>query len=195
MIIDQHAASYEELGTGLKYKDLLRPIGAYLDFLRARYVTVAETEEGFLWHCYPDGDPTKPRSGVIERENVGSLREEIAKALQPAGRRWFSKGAKQVKPDRSAWRRKSACPEGYQEALRVLSVKLDDRCAVNILIIEQKDCLTVRYHGVVPMYLRINATRAESISSFRDEEFTGKEIGELTTVARSHRGDRYYYRG
>jgi hypothetical protein len=194
-MIDRNIAPYGELETGLKYKDVLRPIGAYLDFLRARYVTVAETEEGFLWHCYPNGDLTKPRSGAIERENVDSLREEIAAAVQSSRRRWFGKGAKPLKSDRSAWRRKSACPEGYQEALRVLSVKLDDRCAVNILIIEQKDCLAVRYHGVVPMYLRINAVRVEAISSFRDEEFTGKEIGELTALARSHRGDRYYYRG
>ncbi len=194
-MIDRHVAPYGELETGLKYKDVLRPIGAYLDFLRARYVTVAETEEGFLWHCYPDGDPTKPRSGVIERENVDSLREEIAAAVQSSRRRWFGARAKRLQPDRSAWRRKSACPEGYQEALRVLSAKLDDRCAVNILIIEQKDCLAVRYHGVVPMYLRINAVRSDAISSFRDEEFSGKEIGELTALARSHRGDRYYYRG
>src|SRR5665213_366902 len=129
---------YVELDTGLKYKDLLRPIGAYLDFLHARFITVAETEEGFLWHCYPHGNLTQPRSGFIARGNVEALQEEMLKAMQGSGRGWLGKGPRPIKPDRSAQRRKSACPEGYQEALRVLSGKLDDQSAVNVLIIEQK---------------------------------------------------------
>ncbi|MGH2344590.1 MAG: hypothetical protein ACRDG4_05150 [Chloroflexota bacterium] len=194
-MIERYVTPYVELAGGLKYKDLLRPIGAYLDFLHARFVTVAETEEGFLWHCYPHGDLAKPRSGFIARRNVSTLQEEITKAVQLSGRGWLGKGAKPIKPDRSVQRRQSACPEGYQEALRVLSVKLDDQCAVNILIIEQKDCLVVRYHGVVPVYMRVNAIRADSVPGFRDEEYTGKEMSELTAVARSHRGDRFYHHG
>jgi hypothetical protein len=194
-MIDRPATPYAELDTGLKYKDLLRPIGAYLDFLRAQFITVAETEEGFLWHCYPHGDLAHPRSGFIARGNVEALQEEMIKAIQGSGRGRLGKGSRPIKPDRSAQRRKSACPEGYQEALRVLSAKLDDQSAVNVLIIEQKDCLAVRFHGVVPVYLRINAVRADSIPGFRDEEYTGKEMSELTALARSHRGDRFYHHG
>ncbi len=194
-MIERPAPSYAEIDLGLKYRDLLRPIGAYLDFLHARYVTVAETEDGFLWHCYSHGDLTQPRSGFISRGHVGTLQEEMLKAQQqPAKGGWFGKDPRPIKLNKSPQRRKSPCPEGYQEALRVLSTKLDDKRAINILVVEQKDCLTVRFHGVVPVYLRVTATRADSISAFRDEQYTGREIGELTAIARSHRGDRFYHR-
>ncbi|HEY8286918.1 MAG TPA: hypothetical protein VIJ28_21215 [Chloroflexota bacterium] len=185
---------YSEVKTGLTYRDVLRPIGAYLDFLRARYVTVAEAEEGFLWHCYPHGDLSKPKSGFIARGDVGTLQEEMVEAPRAAKGGLFGKGPRPMKLDKSKQRRKSACPEGYQEALRVLSAKLDDQCAVNILVVEQNDCLAVRFHGVVPVYLRINATRADSIPGFRDEQYSGQEMSELTAIARSHRGDRFYHR-
>lgn len=194
-MVNRQAAPYGEVSGGFKYRELLRPIGAYLDSLDARYITLAETEEGFLWHCYPHGDLATPRSGFIAREDVPALQEEMARMRQPAKRNgWFGKGSRPTRQDKHGWRRKSACPEGYQEALRVLSGKLDDQCAVNILVIEQVDCLSVRYHGVVPVYLRINASRADSIPGFRDDQYTGQEMGELTAVARSHRGDRFYHR-
>ncbi|HVA89692.1 MAG TPA: hypothetical protein VNL71_07600 [Chloroflexota bacterium] len=193
-MIERQPVPHAGIDMGIKYRDLLRPIGAYLDFLHARYVTVAETEKGFLWHCYPHGDLTQPRSGFIARGDVGTLQEEMLKAHRPAKSGWFGKGPRSIKLDKkSTQRRKSACPEGYQEALRVLSTKLDDQRAVNVLVVEQKDCLAVRFHGVVPVYLRVNATRADSIPCFRDEQYTGQEMGELTAIARSHRGDRFYH--
>ncbi|HXT37239.1 MAG TPA: hypothetical protein VN837_16820 [Chloroflexota bacterium] len=193
-MIERRTAPYSEIESGLKYRDVLRPIGAYLDFLRARYVTVAEAEEGFLWHCYPDGDLGTPKSGFIARGEVGSLQEEIAKGQRVAKVGLFGKGPRPLKPDKSKQRRKSACPEGYQEALRVLSAKLDDQCAVNVLVVEQNDCLVVRFHGIVPVYLRMNAMRADSNPGFRDEQYSGQEMSELTAIARSHRGDRFYHR-
>ncbi|MGH2410174.1 MAG: hypothetical protein ACRDGS_07360 [Chloroflexota bacterium] len=193
-MIERRTPPYSEIDSGLKYRDLLRPIGAYLDFLRARFVTVAEAEEGFLWHCYPCGDLSKPKSGFVARGAIGSLQEEIDKAPRAAKGGLFGKGSRPLNSDKSKQRRKSACPEGYQEALRVLSAKLDDQCAVNVLVIEQNDCLAVRFHGVVPVYLRINATRADSIPGFRDEQYSGQEMSELTAIARSHRGDRFYHR-
>ncbi|HVC80933.1 MAG TPA: hypothetical protein VNL35_10605 [Chloroflexota bacterium] len=193
-MIERRTAPYSEIESGLKYRDVLRPIGAYLDFLRARYVTVAEAEGGFLWHCYPDGDLSTPKSGFVARGEVGTLQEEIDRAGRGVKSGLFGKRPRPMKPDTSKQRRKSACPEGYQEALRVLSAKLDDQCAVNVLVIEQHDCLAVRFHGIVPVYLRFQAMRADSSPGFRDEQFSGQEMSELTAIARSHRGDRFYHR-
>ena len=62
---------------GLKYQQLLRPIGAYLDTLDASHLLLAESEEGFIWRCAPRSDPGELLYGVIVHDEVPQLADTM----------------------------------------------------------------------------------------------------------------------
>ena len=67
-----------------RYSYYLRPIGAYLDMLDVRSVTIAEIEDGFVWHCYKRTAPLEQVSGVFAfSETVDLIESSAAKRPWP----------------------------------------------------------------------------------------------------------------
>ncbi len=189
----QSVSPYNEYEAAPTYRDLLRPIGAYLDYLEVCSVTVAETAEGFLWHGCLQRDLTKSRGGFIARANVPELANDMREASQRSRRIVFGWMGGRPKLVKGRSRRSAVCPEGYQEAFRVLGPKLDEQSAANVVLIERADGLVLRFSSVLPHFIRLNRLLTELPLSFREETYDPRQMSALTVTARSYRGSRYYH--
>ena len=189
----QSVSPYNEYDAAPKYRDLLRPIGAYLDYLEVCSVSVAETAEGFLWHGCLQQDLTKSRGGFIARAEVPVLANDMREAGQRSRRVVFGWIGGRPKVIKGRSRRNSVCPEGYQEAFRVLGPKLDEQSAANVLLIERAEGLVLRFSSMLPHFIRLNRLLTEVPLSFREETYDPRQMDALTVTARSYRGSRYYH--
>jgi hypothetical protein len=174
------------------YRQLLRPIGAFLDRLQARFVTLGETEDGFVWHCFPNGDFTRPMSGMIAHADVPRLMDQL-KAARRVRRGVFSMHPPAAKPIKIASRRDTVCPEGYEETFRSLGNKLDVAKAIAVLIVERKDNISVIYHFPTPGYLRRDISRTEFTSDMHEDIFNRDQVARLIATSRSYRNNRYFH--
>ena len=176
-----------------RYKEFLRPIGAYLDWLQARYVTVCEIDNGFVWHCFPYGDLTKPVSGMIGRDELPRLLERLRKSRRLRkgifGRRPHSHRRRQPRGAGID----TVCPDGYEEAFRSIGARLDRAKAIAILIVEQRDKLSVNYRFPVAGLLRRDLKRFDISSNQHEDEFNREQLAHLIAMSRSHRHNPFYY--
>jgi hypothetical protein len=174
-----------------RYAEFLRPVGAYLDKLLARHVTFCETEEGFVWHCFPHGDVTRPASGMITHGELPRILEQF-KSLRHARRGIFGRWQPARNSKRSTSRGDSVCPEGYEEAFRCLGTHLDRAKAMSVLIVELQDKLLVSYRFPVPGFLRRDAHRLEFMSTQHEDHYSRQQIADLIKAARGKRNSLYY---
>lgn len=174
------------------YRQLLRPIGAYLDRIQARYVTVAETSDGFLWHCFPNADYTRSMSGLIALDDIPGLMDQL-RAARKARRGVFGIRPTAARPHRITARKDTVCPEGYEETFRSIGVRLDRAKALAVLIVERKDLLTVNYRYPTPGFLRRDLSRGEFVSDAHEDNFTSTDITQLISTSRSYRNNRYFH--
>jgi hypothetical protein len=174
------------------YRQVLRPIGAYLDRLQARFVTLGETEDGFVWHCFPNGDLTRPLSGMIAHTDVPLLMDQL-KAARRVKRGVFGRRPTAAKPIRIGSRKDTVCPEGYEETFRSLGNKLDVAKAIAVLIVERKDTISVNYHFPTPGYLRRDLSRTEFTSDVHEDNFNRDQVARLIATSRSYRNNRYFH--
>jgi hypothetical protein len=186
-----------------KYSYLLRPIGAFLDTLDARYITVAEIADGFIWHCYRNRDPSKCVSGVIPHDNIPAL-IEMTKRDKQARARANDAIVRVRKSTRGLFRRRSAdadssevvlhpvCPDGYEESLRSVGAKLDDQRAYMIMLVEREASMVIRYSMPLPPYIRVDISRPETFTGFHEVEYSTDEINEIIDTIRDRRGIPYY---
>lgn len=174
-----------------KYRDVLRTIGAYLDWLQAEYVTLSELDEGFVWHCFSRGDLTRPVSGMVPH---GDLARLMGRLKSERTGRWRSRSRPRgaIRPSRSA-RHHPVCADGYQDTFRTIGARLDRLKAVSVLLVEQGDTLVINYSYPIPGYLRRDLHRLALSCAQEQEVFTSKQLAELVAVARGNRNNPFYH--
>jgi hypothetical protein len=186
-----------------RYGYLLRPIGAYLDALDARYVTLAEIEEGFIWHCFSRGDPTTILTGTIALDDIAALIETTKRSkeirgrtqeellrMRRAGRGLFRKG--QAEGPGPEFPPHPVFPEGYEEMFRSLGVKIEDQRGYMVLLVERAASLVVSFSLPLPTYIRVDISRMETFTGFHEVEYSAGELMAIIDTVRGHRGIPYY---
>lgn len=174
------------------YKQILRLLGAYFDRVNARYVTLAETEDGFVWHCFPNGDLTRAASGMFAHSDVPNALEQL-KSRRQSHTGIFASRRSASKPDRIEWRKSTVCAGGYEETFRSLGVKLDQMRALSILVVERNDCLSVHYYLPIAGYLRRDFSRMAFTGDAREDMYGREQIIDLINTARGWRNNRFYH--
>jgi len=174
-----------------RYGQILRTIGAYLNLLQARYVTIAEIDQGFTWHCYPRANLTKSQSGMVTFEDLPKFQEavrQMGKSRQGLLRR------SKIEISRQALRRHPICPAGYEEMFRTIGQKLDEQRAQQILLVERGDSLIANYRLMAPNYIAFNPNRFDQIVAYSHQlEFQRPQISTLIGAARSFRHSNYFH--
>jgi hypothetical protein len=173
------------------YRQLLRPLGAFFNQLQARYITLAETKSGFVWHCYPHGDLSHSRGGLVCYADIPALLEMLRRERTRRGLFGLRRSLPKVDP--RSFRRHPICPFGYQEMLRSLGAKLDEQQAQAVLIMERDDHILVRYSMPLPTYIRTDAYRATFMTGMHEDVYRPDHLVWLVARARSRRGNLYYY--
>ena len=186
-----------------RYGVLLRPIGAYLDSIGARYISIAEIEEGFIWHCLRNHSPMHAMSGGFTHEEIPQLIESI-KLSKAERRRALEEEALRARRGafglfRRQTRELEPIPDphpvfraGYEETLRSLGSKLEDQRAYQVLLVERESCLLVKYSLPLPTYIRLEPTKVEVYTGFHEIEYSAADLIGFVAEVRSRRGIAYY---
>lgn len=173
-----------------QYRDTLRAIGAYLDWLQAEYVTVSEIDDGFIWHSFARGDLTRSVSGMVPHGELSRLMSRLKH--ERTGRH-----ANPSRPPGAARSTRSAphhavCVEGYQETFRTIGARLDRVKALAVLLVEQDQKLVVNYRYPAPGYLRRDLYRIASAYGQQQDTFSADQLVEMVTAARGNRNSPYF---
>ena len=171
------------------YRELLRPIGAFLDDAQARDVVLAEIQGGFTWTYMVRGSEAPARTDAIAYEELPRMRDRMRrrkKALEAEHKRvtGMLTMPNNVLP---------MYPLGYEERLRSLGAKLDSQHAEQVQIVELGPNLLVRFVQPPPGFVRRAQESAGEVVRFREDSYDAYEIGELISKSRSRRGSKYYY--
>lgn len=190
-----------------KYRLLLRPIGAYLDTLEARNLTLAESEQGFIWRCLAREDPAQLLCGVVGHDEIPQLTESVKAARlgrvpdlvideaqdAPGLQTKFSlpDGSRSIiQPER---RIDAVCPFGYEELLRCLSYKLDRVAATSFMLQESDDSILVQYTLAVPLFVQMEPDRFISNNYFHEDVLYRDDAIALVRRVRGFRGTSFYH--
>ncbi len=192
-----------------RYGHLLRPIGAHLDTLSARYITIAEVEDGFVWQCFKLDDPAHAMSGTIEFKQIPALVESI-KAMKQARQSELLEQEQRAAAARrlrlNPFHRREAvaepvvdektlhpiCPLGYEETLRSVGNKLEDQRARTIMIVEREATMLVRYALPLPGYIRLDVSKQEMFSGLHENDYSPDDLQVIVEDSRRRRGVKYY---
>ncbi len=193
--------------TDSKYRPLLRPIGAYLDSLNVRNLTLAETEQGFIWRCFARENPSQLLYGVIGHDEIPQMIESIKASRigrvpdlvidEPVVERQGLLGrALQSRPTQSSLppevRSDAVCPFGYEELLRALSFRLDREAATSFVLHEDDNSILIRFTLTVPVYVQMEPERFVSSTYFHEDVLNQDDIIALVRHVRSFRGTKFY---
>lgn len=181
-----------------RYSYYLRPIGAYLDMLDVRSVTIAEIEDGFVWHCYKRTAPLEQVSGVFAFSETPGLIESVKRSKETLARN--REAERQSR--RSGWpfRRRENEPEetphplfplGYEVTLSAIGSKLEDQRARNPLLAERDASLLIVYSLPLPGYIRLDASKMETYTGMHEVEYSGEAIREIIEYYRKLSGPSY----
>ncbi len=173
-----------------QYRDALRAIGAYLDWLRAEYVTLSEIDDGFVWHSFSRGDLARPVTGMVPHGDLSRLMARL-RGERTARRRGAAR-AGAVRSARST-RRRPVCADGYQETFRTIGARLDKVKALAVLLVERDDTLIVNYRYPVPGYLRRDIQRLALSYGQEEDVFTSKQLADMVAEARGNRHNPFYH--
>jgi hypothetical protein len=173
-----------------RYRDLLRVVGACLDWQHGRCITVCETGEGMIWHCFSRGDLFRPISGIVPFDHLGQMLERLKQGRRDR-RHVFGRRAAYHQPPAGA-SGKTACVDGYQETFRTVGARLDIAKASAVLIVEETDRLTVGYRFPVSGFLRRDLTRMEFSSCDHEDHYSRDQLREMVARDRGKRNSRYF---
>lgn len=181
-------------GRQTRYEYLLSPIGAYLDSLDARYISIAEIEEGFIWHCFKNGHPDQCLTGAFAYDDIPRLiasvkQEKHARALaqeealksRKAVLGLFKRRGNVAEPAQPPH---PVCPLGYEETLRSLGAKLEEERAYCVLLFERAASMLVRYSVPLPTYIRLDVSKIEMTTGFREIEYLRDDLLGIVEDAR-----------
>jgi hypothetical protein len=174
-----------------QYRDALRTLGAYLDWLHAEYVTLCEIDDGFVWHSFAKGDLTRPVSGMVPHADLARLMSSL-KSKRTGGIRHANRPVGARRSSTSA-HRQPVCVDGYQETFRTIGARLDRAKALAVLLVESDESLIVNYSYPVPGYLRRDLHRLASSYSQAQDAFTRKQLAEMVVAARGNRNNPFYH--
>ena len=186
-----------------RYRYLLRPIGAYLDAIDARYVTLAEFQDGFIWHCASREDPTRLQSGTVALDEFSTLIDTI-KSDKEARAREHDEMLRSRRGGRGLFRKSAVsdaeaevsphpvCQYGYEATFRSLGAKLEDQRGYMVLLVERAGSLIVSFSLPLPMYIRVDISRMETFTGFHEVEYSSAELRQIVEEVREHRGISYY---
>ena len=174
---------------GRRYREMLRPIGAHLDLLQARNLTLAELDDGFMWHYLVEEHAAPPSSATLTYEELSSLGDQVRHAKEA----WRAKAARlqgDHEPEPLAQPRYST---GYEDLLRSLGARLEAQQAEKVLIVECGHDLLVRYALMPPAFVRREAVEIGELVSFREDLYSAEQLAELIATMRSRRGSKFFY--
>jgi hypothetical protein len=189
-----------------RYGHLLRPIGAHLDTLDARYITIAEVADGFLWHCFKNGDPASAMSGSFAYDEIPALIDSI-RAMKAARQAELMQAIPSKKTFANPFRRQAPlqpppiaheptdhpiCPLGYEETLRSLGNKLEDQRAHTIVIVEREATMLVRYSLPLPTYIKLDVSKQEMYTGLHENDYSPGDLRTIVEDSRQRRGIKYY---
>lgn len=183
---DYLIAKHEIIREQPKYRLLLRSLGAYFDQQQARYITLAEVEDGFIWHFFPPMDLVHPIHGTITHADLPDFVESMKQA------RIEQVAANTPLPKRSLLSRKAPpsvrYSAGYEDVFRTLSGKFDMDCVSNILLTEGDYGWLISYCLPVPMYVQADARRMNQFNYFHESLCSHEEMDQWIEAAREYRG-------
>jgi tetratricopeptide (TPR) repeat protein len=125
-------------GSVPSYTHCLSCIGQYLNQQRARMVTVAEVDSGYMVFFYPAADFTKQRILIVPFADLIDLNGEFAPAARGRKGGILRDGLRHDK-------RHSLFPQGYAAVFKALGTRFDQRGATGVTICESGSTLYVEY--------------------------------------------------
>jgi hypothetical protein len=183
-----------------QYGYYLGPIGAHLDLLGARHITIAEIEDGFIWHCYARETPLQPIAGVLAFTGVADLVESVEQASEKIAREREA----ERQSHRTGWLRRRRdierdegpphplFPMGYEETLRSIGVKLEEQRAYCPLLAEREASLLVIYSLPLPSYIRLDVSKMETFTGMHEVEYLRDDLTEIIELYRDRRNPPRY---
>jgi hypothetical protein len=173
----------------LGYRELLRPIGAFLDDIQAREVVLAEIRGGFTWTYMMRSSGGPARTEAIAYEDLPRMRDQMRRRKKTAETARSQDAGLLTLPNNVL----PMYPSGYEERLRSLGAKLDSQHAEQIEIVELGSTLLVRFVQPPPAFVRRVQQPEGQVPRFREDSYDAAEMSELIAMARSRRGSKYYY--
>lgn len=159
-------------GSTPSYLHGLSLIGQYLNQQRARSVTVAEVDTGFLLHFFPEGDWRKVKSVAVQHTDLLELSGPFN-----GGSSGGKKGVL-IRGGDHRDKRHPLFPMGYDTFFRMLGHKLDRRTATGLTICETHDKVYVNFWLNKATFV-IRDQRRQAVSSVQMDTYDGKAIRRL----------------
>ena len=185
---DYLTAKHEITREQPRYRSVLRSLGAYFDQKQARYLTLAEVEDGFIWHYFLPGDLLHPIHGTITNADLPDFLESMKQA------RMEQAAASTPPPKRSLLGRNAPPPlrysDGYEDVFRALSHKFDLDRVSNILLAEGDYGWLISCCLPVPTYVQADARRMRQFNYFHESLWSHQEMAEWIAAVRDYRGER-----
>ena len=154
------------------YEDVLRSIGALLDQLGMREITLNETADGFIIQgltlVADEERPFNDPAARLHKETVVLREDDIARFMDEAVARRRPRGAPHTASTSQAF---------YEPALRALGVYLDQQQPRDVFLFEQEQQFVVR------LLMQTRAGLRHLIV-----EFTREEIGAMIAAGLRARG-------
>ncbi len=150
-------------GSTPSYTHALAVLGQYCNQQRARSVTLAQVETGFLLHFYPKSQWTRPMCIDVHNADLLELNGVVSGSTADKNGTLFRGGD-------NVDRKHPLMPFGYGATLRALGIKLDRRKAVGVTICDTKDALFVNYWVDKATFL-IRDGRRQGVSNVHLEKY------------------------
>ena len=123
-------------GSTPSYTHALAVLGQYCNQQRARSVTLAQVETGFILHFFPKSQWNKPTCIDVHNADLLELNGVVSGNTVDKNGTLFRGGD-------NVDRKHPLLPMGYEATLRAIGIKLDRRKAVGVTICDTKDALFV----------------------------------------------------
>jgi tetratricopeptide (TPR) repeat protein len=150
-------------GSTPSYTHALAVLGQYCNQQRARSVTLAQVETGFLLHFYPKSQWNKPASMDVHNADLLELNGVVSGNTSDKNGTLFRGGD-------NVDRKHPLLPMGYAMTLRAIGIKLDRRKAVGVTICDTKDALFINYWVDKATFL-IRDGRRQGVSNVHLEQY------------------------
>jgi tetratricopeptide (TPR) repeat protein len=150
-------------GSTPSYTHALAVLGQYCNQQRARSITLAQVETGFILHFYPKSQWNKPASIDVHNADLLELSGAVSGNSGDKNGTLFRGGD-------NVDRKHPLLPMGYAMTLRAIGIKLDRRKAVGVTICDTKDALFLNYWVDKATFL-IRDGRRQGVSNVHLERY------------------------
>jgi tetratricopeptide (TPR) repeat protein len=168
-------------GSTPSYTHTLAVLGQYCNQQRARSITLAQVETGFILHFFAKGQWKKPTSIDVHNADLLELNGIVSGNTVDKNGVLFHGG------DRTD-RKHPLLPMGYGEVLRAVGAKLDRRKAVGVTKSDTREGLFVNYWVDKATFL-IRDGRRQAVSNVQLETYDKSGIQQLLADA-NHESSR-----